>query len=214
MKLTVLGATGMAGSEIVAEALRRGHHITAGSRTRRPATQHERLTPVQVDVADTSNVEHLLTTADAAVLAVRMPPGREKHIVTLTESVLNAAKTKGTRILIVGGSAPLHSPNDPSKLVIDDREFVPQEWVPIASASLQQFKACREHPNQNWTYLSPPALFERGHRTGTYRRGNDTLLVNPDGTSMISAADLAIAVLDELERPSGERHFTVVTSPR
>lgn len=213
MKITVFGATGMAGSEIVAEGLRRGHHMTAGSRTPRSVTQHERLTPVQVDIADTSNVEHLLTTADAAVLTVRMPPGREKDIVTLTESVLHVAKTTSTRILIVGGSAPLHSPNDPSKLVVEDRTFVPKEWVPIASASLQQFKTCQEHSNQNWTYVSPPALFERGHRTGAYRRGNDTLLVNPDGTSKISAADLAIAVLDEIERPSGEQHFTLVSSP-
>lgn len=213
MKITVFGTTGMADSEIVTEGLRRGHHITAGSRTPRPATQHERLTPVQVYIADTSNVEHLLITADAAVLTVRMPPGREKEIVTLTESVLHAAKPTGTPVLIVGGSAPLRSPNDPSKLVIDDRAFVPQEWVPIANASLQQFKTCRKHPNHNWTYVSPPALFERGHRTGAYRRGNDTLLVNPDGTSMISAADLAVAVLDELEHPSGEQHFTIVSSP-
>nr|WP_225752440.1 NAD(P)H-binding protein [Pseudoclavibacter sp. Marseille-Q3772] len=213
MRITVFGATGMAGSEIVKEGLRRGHHITAGARTRRDTMHHERLTPVQIDVADTSKVERLLTTADSAVLTVRMPPGREQEIVDLTESALNAAKTTGTPMFVIGGSAPLRSPNNPSQRAIDDRAFVPQEWVPIASASLEQFEACREHSNQNWTYISPPALFERGNRTGTYRRGNDILLVNPDGTSMISAADFAIAVLDEIEHPSGEQHFTVVSSP-
>ncbi len=75
MKIAVFGTTGMAGSEIVTEELCRGHHITASSRTPRPVTQHERLTPVQVDIADASNIKHLLATADAAVLTVRMPPG-------------------------------------------------------------------------------------------------------------------------------------------
>jgi putative NADH-flavin reductase len=33
--------------------------------------------------------------------------------------------------------------------------------------------------------------------------------VAADGSSQISAEDLAIAVVDELENPGGERHFTV-----
>ncbi len=211
MKIAVFGATGMAGSEIVTEGLRRGHHITAGSRTSRDLTQHEQLTPVQVNVVNQPEVEQILAAMDAAVLTVRLPPGHEHEIADLTTAFLNATQTTEVPVLIVGGSAPLRSPNDPSKLVIDDRAFVPEAWVPIASASLNQLAACREHPHQNWTYLSPPALFERGARTGTYRRGTGTLLVNSDGTSMISAADLAIAVLDELERPTGEQHFTVVS---
>ncbi|WP_408648234.1 NAD(P)-dependent oxidoreductase [Streptomyces gossypiisoli] len=61
-------------------------------------------------------------------------------------------------------------------------------------------------------YLSPPALLEPGARTGRYRRGTDSLLTAPDGRSWISAEDLAVAVVDELESPGRERHFTVVHS--
>ncbi|OZY79883.1 NADH-flavin reductase, partial [Streptococcus pyogenes] len=49
-----------------------------------------------------------------------------------------------------------------------------------------------------------------GQGTGAYRRGGDTLLINHDGTSRITPADLALAVLDELEQPSTQRHFTAI----
>ena len=94
--------------------------------------------------------------------------------------------------------------------VLDDPTFVPPQWRDVASASLDQFNACTEHPNQNWTYLSPSAVFEPGQGTGAYRRGGDTLLINHDGTSRITPADLALAVLDELEQPSTQRHFTAI----
>ncbi|MFF0032867.1 hypothetical protein [Streptomyces avermitilis] len=47
-------------------------------------------------------------------------------------------------------------------------------------------------------------------RTGRYRRGTDTLLTSADGRSWISAEDLAVAVVDELETPGPERRLTVV----
>ncbi|GIJ26623.1 hypothetical protein Vqi01_17850 [Micromonospora qiuiae] len=78
----------------------------------------------------------------------------------------------------------------------------------IAAASIAQLDVCRAHA-ADWVYLSPPALLELGVRTGGHRRGGSTLVVAPDGTSRISAEDLAVAVLDELEQPGEERHFAV-----
>ena len=39
-----------------------------------------------------------------------------------------------------------------------------------------------------------------GPRAGHYRLGEDTLLMDADGKSRISAADLAVAVVDEVEQ--------------
>jgi len=62
----------------------------------------------------------------------------------------------------------------------------------------------------DWTYLSPPALLEPGERTGAYRLGGDELLTDARGRSAISMADLAVALLDEAERPRHRRaRFTV-----
>ena len=41
--------------------------------------------------------------------------------------------------------------------------------------------------------------------TGTYRLGDDVLITDENGDSEISAADLALAVLDEIEHPAHRR---------
>ncbi|MBB4934773.1 hypothetical protein F4561_005667 [Lipingzhangella halophila] len=43
--------------------------------------------------------------------------------------------------------------------------------------------------------------------------GRAFLLTEPDGTSHISAEDLSVAALDEIENPDGDRHFTVAHNP-
>lgn len=53
-----------------------------------------------------------------------------------------------------------------------------------------------------------------GERTGTYERGTDTLLLDATGISSITAPDLAIAAIDELEDPRNDQHFTVMTPTR
>jgi putative NADH-flavin reductase len=93
--------------------------------------------------------------------------------------------------------------------VIDDPRFVPRQWRAIAQASVDQLNACKPHA-ADWTYLSPPALFGPGARTGAFRRGGNRILVDVHGESRISAEDLAIAALDEVENSErGLRHFTV-----
>ena len=61
-----------------------------------------------------------------------------------------------------------------------------------------------------WTYLSPPGRIAPGERRGSYRVGEDELLVDEDGESSISMDDYAVAVLDEAGQPRHVgRRFTV-----
>ncbi len=65
----------------------------------------------------------------------------------------------------------------------------------------------------SWFYLSPPPVFGAqapGKPTGHYRLGDDEPVVTDDGESTISGADLAVALVDEIEK--GAHHqarFTV-----
>jgi putative NADH-flavin reductase len=216
VNITVIGATGMVGSRLVTEAVLRGHHVIAASRNPRDTTTPD-VTAIAVDAATTtgrpgSTLDTALAKADVAVLAVRPAPGQEDSIGPLTEAVLDATARAGIRLLVVGGAGPLKSPGRPGLLVIDDPDHVPAEWRAVAGASTTQLRTCTRHTGTHWTYLSPPAVLEPGTRTGTYRRGTTTLLTDPDGTSRITAEDLAAAVVDELEHPGGERHFTVAQS--
>ena len=211
MRITVLGATGMAGTAVVNEALRRGHKVTAVSRRRRHQSGAH-LTSCLLDVTDVEGVAGLLEDSDAAVVALRPPAGHESDLVRLTTAVLDAASRSRTPLLIIGGAAPLSSPTDPSILAIDDPTIVPPAWRDVAQASLDQFRVCQAHSYEGWVYLSPPAIFGPGDVTGAYRRGTTTLLRDAHGASRISPEDLALAVVDELERPGDQQHFTVVTS--
>ncbi|MFD7323497.1 NAD(P)-dependent oxidoreductase [Streptomyces sp. NPDC059875] len=206
MRITVIGATGMAGSRVVSEALGRGHHVTAVCRGARPDSLPANVIAVRGDVLDVDHMTGLFTGADAVVGATRPAPGAEETVTATTTALLDAAAATGTRALLIGGSAPLRGPS--GGLVFDDPRYVPPAVRAIAASSIAQLDACRAHP-ADWVYLSPPALLEPGVRTGEYRRAATTLVVAADGSSRISAEDLAIAAVDELENPGEERHFAV-----
>lgn len=209
MRIVVFGATGMVGSAVVAEAVARGHHVTAVSRRGHSDPGVVPAASVAADVADTDALDAILEKADAAVLSIRLEPGAEDRLAPLTQGVLDVASRHGTRVLVVGGSAVLRSPDSVDTLLIDDPRHVPAAWRRIASASLEQFRTCRRHPYDGWVYLSPPAVLEPGRRTGAYRRGTTTLLIDENGESRISNTDLAIAAVDEITSPGPDRHFTV-----
>ncbi|MBB5849988.1 NAD(P)-dependent oxidoreductase [Amycolatopsis umgeniensis] len=204
MKIAVVGASGMTGSRVVTEAVTRGHHVTAVFRGTPSELPHPDVDVVRGDATDVDHMSAVLAGADAIVGATRPAPGAEDTVAATITALLDAAA--GTRVLVVGGAGPLRSPS--GGLVIDDPAFVPPEWRTIASASTTQLQACEAHAG-DWVYLSPPAMLEPGIRTGAYRRGSTTILTAADGSSRISTEDFAIAIVDELENPGRDRHFTV-----
>ncbi|MFJ2826021.1 NAD(P)-dependent oxidoreductase [Streptomyces sp. NPDC087263] len=63
----------------------------------------------------------------------------------------------------------------------------------------------------DWVMLTPPARLEDGApRTGRYRFGGESA---PDGAAHLSYADLAVAVLDEIEAPTLHRTRVSVFNP-
>jgi len=198
----------MAGSRIVLEAARRGHGVSGFSRSGGSSADLAGVAMFVADATDPEAMRCIGTDHDVLVLATRPTPGTEASVTLPVSTVLDAALQTGRRVMVIGGAGPLQIPGG-GGLVMDDQRFVPKEWRAIAKASVDQFTACGVH-GADWTYLSPPALFGPGRRTGSYRRGGSELIVDAEGISRISAEDLAIAAVDELENPhSGLRHFTV-----
>ena len=112
----------------------------------------------------------------------------------------------GVRLLVVGGAGSLTVPGTGGTTVIDDPNFAPPATArDLALACADQLEACRAAAGADWAYLSPAALLQPGQRTGTYRIGTDELVIDADGNSTISIEDLAVALLDETERPRHHR---------
>ncbi|WP_170576385.1 NAD(P)-dependent oxidoreductase [Ruegeria atlantica] len=211
MKLIVFGATGDVGSRVVTEALARGHHVTAAVRNEAAlAKLTEGVRPVIADATDPAALAAAMESQDMAISALRSPPGREGEIVALTRSILNAASRTGLRVIIVGGAARLHLPNGSPHTVLSDPDFLPENIVPIARASMAQWELCASETSANWTYASPSALLQPGPRLGSFRIGTDTLLVDDAGKSEISMEDFAFALIDEAQSAKFPRAaFTV-----
>ncbi|MFB7907115.1 NAD(P)-dependent oxidoreductase [Kitasatospora sp. NPDC056076] len=205
MRITVFGATGNVGRRVVTEALARGHEVTAVVRD--PAKPHGLPATVTLAVGDAgepADVARIVASQDLAVTATRPAPGREHELAATTRGLLAGLAGTGVRLLAVGGAGSLTVPGTDGTILVESPGF-PAEIRPIALACGEQLELYRADGEVDWTYLSPAALLEPGVRTGRFRLGRDELLVDADGNSAISMEDLAVALLDEAERPVHRR---------
>ncbi|MEQ4538841.1 MAG: NAD(P)-dependent oxidoreductase [Billgrantia sp.] len=198
--VALIGASGNAGSRILAELSDRSHLVTAIARH---PERIERLSGVMTqpgDVHDRAGLAEMLRGHDAVISSV--------HFATSdADTLIGAVRDSGVkRYLVVGGAGSLEVA--PGQRLIDQSSF-PAEYFEEASAGVAFLEYLKGVKDLDWTFLSPSALFVPGERTGIFRLGKDALLVNENGSS-ISFEDYAIALVDELERPAHVRQrFTV-----
>ncbi|MGC4085493.1 MAG: NAD(P)H-binding protein [Vicinamibacterales bacterium] len=212
MKIAIVGATGRTGSRVVAEALSRGHTVTAIMRDARKLAAPQSVAIAQLDVLDTAAltaafhgmhaIVHALNPNDQESAQMRAANQR-----AATLSIIEAAKASGTRrLLAVGGAGTLK--RDGMRFM-DHPEF-PVEWRGGALATSVVNELLYPERELEWTILSPSHWFRPGERTGTFRVGRDDLLIDATGESRISMEDYAVALVDEIERPKHIRQrFTV-----
>jgi uncharacterized protein len=210
MKIALFGASGTIGRRILAEALSRGHEVTAIVRDpSRLAEQAPRLRKQAGDILDPAGVATAVAGHDAVVSAFGPGGGGSDDLVVEAARSLIAGLTSAgvRRLVFVGGAGSLEVA--PGVQLVDTPQF-PEAWKGIALAHREAKHALVEGGGDlDWTYFSPPALIEPGERTGTFRLGETALLADSQGQSRISAEDYAIALLDELERPQHiRRQFT------
>ncbi|MBR9910931.1 MAG: NAD(P)H-binding protein [Gammaproteobacteria bacterium] len=211
MKITVFGAAGNVGRRVVAEALSRGHRVTAAVRNPARAADIPASVTTQIaDIANRQDVARVSVGQDVVVNATRPASGREQDIEANTRGLLTGLTGSGARLLVVGGAASLIVPDGAGRMLLDDPRYLDPSLRHIGQASLDQHRLCSEVTHLDWAYLSPPAELMAGERTGTYRLGGDELLLDREGRSRISMADLAVALLDEIESPRHhQQRFTV-----
>ncbi|WP_085714454.1 NAD(P)-dependent oxidoreductase [Pseudomonas sp. B28(2017)] len=200
-KIAIIGATGRAGSQLLEEALRRGHSVTAIARDTSKIARRDGVISKNVDALDAAALQAAVAGHDAVISAA--------HFATLPASaVVGPVKKAGVkRLLVVGGAGSLLLPD--GTRVIDSQGF-PAEYKAEAGAGAEFLETLRQEKQLDWTFLSPSAEFVEGERTGKFRIGEDDLLVSSAGRSWITFADYAIAMLDEIETPKHSRQrFTV-----
>ena len=211
MKIALIGATGFVGSAILKEALDRGHDVTAIVRHPEKLQPHPKLRAQKGDVYNEDEVARLAAGHDVVISAFNPGWGNPEiynQQVKGTKAIIAGLKKAGIkRLLFVGGAGSLEV--KPGVQSVDLPEF-PKEWKQGALATREALNLLRQEPGLDWSFLSPSADLSPGQRTGKFRLGKDQLLKDADGQSRISTQDYAVAMLDEVEKPSHVRQrFTV-----
>lgn len=202
MKVAVIGATGRAGSCIVRELLDRGHHVTGIARNISAVAPAANLRGVSVDMAESAKLARVLAGHDVVVSSVLFS-------MTDVPRLIATVKTANPgRYIVVGGAGSLYSPGTTTRIV--DSGQLPEAWMPEVRGGANFLDLLKAEKDLDWTFISPSMMFDVGPRTGKFRLGQDELLVRSDGSSAISFADYAIALVDEIEQPMHRRcRFTV-----
>jgi putative NADH-flavin reductase len=204
MKIVLLGATGKVGAPIRDELVHRGHQVTAVVRdaSKLPA-ETDSLRHHPGDVFEPDVLAAVLPGADAVVcsVALRDPAQGGRTPVELLSGVAQAAAGAGTRLVTLGGAGSLKVTGGVD--LVDTPEF-PEVAKPESLGFREALHWLLDSAPSGlaWTMVSPPVSIEPDQpRTGSYRVLLDELVVGADGKSRISAADLAAAVVDEVEQP-------------
>ncbi|HEM3203466.1 TPA: NAD(P)H-binding protein [Streptococcus suis 8830] len=194
MKIAVVAANGKAGSLIVKEAVARGFEVTAIVRGENKTVAQKVLQKDVFDLTadDVTGFDAIVDAAGAWTAdTVHTVPDAAKHLAAIL-------KDSQTRLLVVGGAASLYVNPERTLTVADVTEF-PAEVLPVLNAHKEALEALRQVDDVNWTYVSPAGDFQAdGERTGRYILGGEELVLNSKGESVISYADYAIGMVDEI----------------
>jgi putative NADH-flavin reductase len=201
MKLTVFGATGGTGEEIVRQASSDGHTVTAV--VRRPDAVRKFGDGVRVvrgDVTDASSIRGALDGSEAVLSALG-----SRSLGTPTNvysdgiaNVIAAMREAGVRRLLCVSAVPVGR-DSPGHNVVERYLAFPilYRFFGEAYTDMKRMEDIVERSDRDWTVFRPPQLVD-GTATGTYRTAIDAPL---PWEFRISRADLAAAMLAALNDP-------------
>jgi putative NADH-flavin reductase len=216
--VVIFGAGGRAGRRAVAEAVGRGHQVTA---VVRDPVKHVGLVPegggsvVSGDVTDAASVARLAAGQDAAITtAVRLDVPAVEFYRSATRALVDGLGRAGVpRLALVGIGTVLEvAPGVP----LHDTPGFPAEYRDFSLGHVAQLEVLSAASGLDWVVLAPPpvVLDDAAARTGRYRTGGASVLTPAEGADgeaeAFSYADLAVALLDEIDSPRHHRALIAV----
>jgi len=198
MKLTIFGASGRTGSQLVRHALDRGDEVAVV--LRRPAEVDPRVASIVVpDLSDTEALRKAIAGSDAVLSAIGPRSRSDAPVAAPATRAILAARPG--RIVVISAAPVAPPPADDG--FISRRVALPligRLLRPVYD-DLREMEAELEASDSVWTAFRPPML-TNGPATGRYRtRVGDAV---PRGMT-VSRADLAAAMLESLGRADTER---------
>ncbi len=196
MKIAVVAANGRVAGKVITEAVNRGFDVTAfGRQDNNTVTK----TYVKKDLFDLTadDLKGFDAVVDAFGAWTEDTLGQHS---TSLKHLCDILSGTDTRLLVVGGAGSLYVNQEHTAQVSDGPDF-PDVFKPLAAAMAKALTELRERKDVKWTYISPAGDFQAdGERSGRYILGGEELTLNSRNESIISYADYAIAMVDEIEK--------------
>ncbi len=207
MKIAVICSNGKVGKLVAAESTAAGYDVTGFARGENKSGVKSF---VQKDIFDLTKDD--LAGFDVAVDAFgawteESLPNHGKSLSHLCD-ILSGTKT---RLIIVGGAGSLYVNKEHMAKVMDGADF-PAAFKPLASAMGAALDELRKRTDVQWTYISPACDFQAdAPKTGKWIWGGEELPLNGKGESVISYADYAAALVEEIGKGgNGQKRISVV----
>ena len=195
MQITIFGATGKTGIELVNQALDKGHSVTAFVRDpARLAVEDERLTIIEGDIFDPASVARAVQGQDAVICTLGAGSDLSKTSVRTdgTVNIINGMKKNNVERLIVISAMGVGDSWDTLSLV---NKIIFATLLKSSREDHEAQEAAVRDSGVDWTIIRPSGLTDTPC-TGTYEVGEKISAT----TSKIARADVADLVLRELEQ--------------
>lgn len=196
MKIAVVCANGKAGKLITKEAVDRGFDVTAIVRGENKSAAPKSVMKDILDIKAEDLVGYDVVVDAFGAWTEDVLPLHSTSLATLCDALSGT----DTRLLVVGGAGSLYVNPEHTMQVMDGPDF-PDMFKPLAAAQGKALDEIRQRNDVKWTFISPAGDFQaEGERTGAYILAGEELTLNEKGESIISYADYAIALVDEIEK--------------
>ncbi|WP_225100450.1 NAD(P)-dependent oxidoreductase [Streptomyces sp. CoH27] len=197
MNLTVFGATGGIGRELVRQALDAGHRVTAVVRDpARLEVTGDTLEVVRADLTDPEPLRAAVAGRNAVLSGLGARSRKDAGVATrLTRTVLHAMEAEGVRRLLVVSAGPVGpAPEGDGPL---DRGMlgIVRAVLKDVYADLSEMEAELARSGTDWTSVRPPRLQDKP-LTGHYRTAIGGF---PRKGRFIARADVAHAMLSMID---------------
>ena len=213
-KIVIFGAGGRAGRRAAAEAVERGHEVTAVVRD--PAKYGNLAAAganvVAGDVTDADGVAAVSAGHDAAISAVYRAdvPADDFYVSAANALLAGLSQASVGRLVLVGIGTTLEVA--PGTLVHDTPGF-PEEGRTFSLGHLAGLEALRAAETEvDWLVVAPPpvVLDDEAGKTGSYRTGGSGMIPADESTPAFSYADLGVALVDEATTPTHHRSLVAI----
>jgi putative NADH-flavin reductase len=213
MKVTIVGATGGIGGQLLEQAVAAGHQVTAVVRDPgklAPSWNGVRVVRADLEAPEPAVLQAAVAGADAVLSGLGPRPMAKAGVAERgTRAIVQAMQATGVRRILVVSAAPIStvpSPGRPNPPRHDPGEgfFMRNLLTPFAKtvmgeryADLARMEDVLRASDLDWTIFRPPRL-TNGPLSGTYRTAFGR---NLRGGGLISRADVAHGMLEAVAQP-------------